>query len=92
MRYNGANRKTTSMIQSRNQNKNLYWLMTTFELVCATILEILQTGTSHFISSTTFNFMIRKHIMLLIQRDIILFVRLNIILLLNQFNDTFFQI
>ena len=92
MRYNGANKKTTSMIQSRNQNENLYWLMTTFELVCATILEILQTGTSHFITSTTFEFMIRKHIMLLVQRDIILFVRLHLILLLNQFNDTFFQV
>ena len=71
-------------------NNYLYWLITTFELVCATILEILQTGTSHFITSTSFDFMIRKHIMLLVQKDIILFVRLHIILLLNQFNDAFF--
>ena len=92
MRYNGANRKTTSMIQSRNQNENLYWLMITFELVCATILDILQTGTSHFITSTSFDFMIRKHMMLLLQRDIILFVRLHIMLLLNQFNNAFFQV
>ena len=62
--------------------------MTTLELVCATMLETLQTGTLHFITSTSFDFMIRKHMMLLVQRDI---VRFNIMLLLNQFNNAFFQ-
>ena len=62
--------------------------MTTLELVCATMLETLQTGTPHFITSTSFDFMIRKHMMLLVQRDI---VRFNIILLLNQFNNAFLQ-
>ena len=79
------------MIRSRNQNKNLYWLMTTFELVFAGILELLHSGTSHF-TSTSFDFMIRKHMMLLLQRDLILFVRLHIILLLNQFNNAFFHV
>ena len=60
MTYNGANRKTTSMIQSRNQNKILYWLITTFEVGFTGILELLQTGTSHFVISTSFDFLIRN--------------------------------